>query len=303
MAETLTISRNLNFPKELASYPYWMTFNFYQYRRPLVGAREGSSSIINGVMSQGGTIRLPLPNQMIDHQDIQYTQEELGLALGLGTNGIQNSPDAKGLAGLAIGMAASGSPVEKALIGRNAAVLGQLAGVAVNPFLTVMFKSPTFKKHQLSWRLSPTNTTESSILNGIINTFRYNQLPDMSGAAGGSLLTYPNIVQVSISNAGPFPYKFKPAVIESLSINFTPAGQPSVFGQTRAPTEVEIRLGLLEIEFYLQRDYGEPNTGGLNATMKLFQTAVEGISGLAAEAGKFLLNGGDTSPDSRMPPP
>jgi hypothetical protein len=271
----------LNFPSELETYPYWMTFNFYQYKRPLVGAGRAADY---GVLQQNGAIRLPLPNQMIDHQDVQYTQEELGLALGMGINGAQSATNnGASAAALAGGIAGSGGAVEKMLQSRNAAAIGQLAGVAVNPFLTVMFKSPTFKKHQLSWRLSPTNKIESGTLDAIINTFRYHQLPDMSGAAGGSLLTYPNIVQISISNAGTFPYRFKPAVIESLSINFTPAGQPSVFGETQRPTEVEIRLGLLEIEFYLQRDYGTPSTAGLNIGFNLVADAFNSAAKSASQ--------------------
>jgi hypothetical protein len=94
-------------------------------------------------------------------------------------------------------------------------------------------------------------------LNQIINTFRYNQLPSQFKAGNGVLLGYPNIVQITVScnSSTYFSYVFKPAVLETVEVNFTPSSQPSMFGTTNAPTELELRLGLLEIEFWLQSDY------------------------------------------------
>lgn len=289
MVDTPTTTLNVNrqfdrlslaFPENLVSYDYWMTFAFYQYKRPLVGSRNPNvSATTGGTIIAGQTFRLPLPNQMVDSQDVTYSEEDLGLAAGMGVNAYQSMNGGVGsVAALAAGVLASKSPVEDALTGKKAQLLGQLAGVTANPFLTVMFKSPKFKRHQFSWRLSPTNITESQKLNTILTMLRSNQLPDMSGSAGGALLTYPNIVQINVSNPSSFLYRFKPAVIETLSINFTPGGQPSFFGSSKAPTEVEIRLSILEIEFYLQRDYADPSTAGLN---------------LVGEAGAFLQKGVD----------
>jgi hypothetical protein len=94
-------------------------------------------------------------------------------------------------------------------------------------------------------------------------------LPDQNGALGGTLLTYPNIVQVTVSVNDPtfFTYVFKPAVIESFSVNYTPGSQPSFFGTTKAPTEVILRLGLMEIEYWLSSDYGMRNQTGLNLSI------------------------------------
>ena len=69
--------------------------------------------------------------------------------------------------------------------------------------------------------------------------------------------TYPNIVQITVNpENGNFPYKFKPAVIENLNVNYAGAGQPSFFGSTQAPTEVEISMDLLEILLWTNQDYG-----------------------------------------------
>lgn len=319
-SEYLTVNRkpqagqSLTFPGDLVSYPFWMSFSFYQYRRPNVGYNpnsfnRGITSISqqfmpNGVQgpttgggilnSVGNTIRLPLPNQMVDNQEVQYTEEEAGLTAGMAINAFQQSGGGGVGAAKAVGVAALGGLLgaDRLSSSKAAALATQMMGVAVNPFLTVLFKSPKFKRHQLSWRLSPTNVKESATLNTILTTFRYNQLPSMSGAAGGALLTYPNIVQISVSNSSSFLYRFKPAVIESLSINFTPGGQPSFFGRSGTPTEIEIRLSLLEIEYYLQDDYGIPNTGGRDVGEDLVN-AIKGLRvGEAGSVGPVPTNNG-----------
>ena len=63
---------------------------------------------------------------------------------------------------------------------------------------------------------------------------------------------------ITISNANPnyFSYAFKPAIIKSVEINYAPEGQPSFFGETQAPTAVELRMELLEIEYWTQSDFG-----------------------------------------------
>lgn len=218
-----------------------------------------------------------MPNQMVDHQDVVYAVEELGLVAGAALAKFQQSGSWKEAAGAAAtaGGVQAGVNVGNAITpGQGASLLLQTQGLAVNPFLSVMFKSPAFKKHAFKWKLSPVNEAESVDLNTILNTFRYNQLPSATSAFAGALLAYPNIVQVTVSGSTPpevtgtsmFSYTFKPAVIESFAANFAPNGQASMFGTTGAPTEVEINLSLLEIEYWLQNDYGgNPTTRG-NAT-------------------------------------
>lgn len=294
---------SLVFPKNLGNYPFWMTLAFYKYQRPNVGAPSDRANLSvtnsknpNFIKNQGEVIRLPLPNQMVDSQDVLYSEEEAGLAAGMAINAFQSAGGggAGAFAGVAAGVAAGALGVDRLLNNKAVNTAAQLVGVTVNPFLTVMFKSPKFKRHTLSWRLSPTNVEESQSLGDIVKAFKYNQLPSMTGSVGGSLLTYPNIVQITVSNTnGTFPYRFKPAVVENLSINFTPAGQPSFFGQTKAPTEIELRLTLLEIEYYLQDDFGAPNTTGLSLSSMgeagdWLQTGINKVKDIAKATAAFF---------------
>ena len=222
-----------------------------------------------------GTIRLPLPNNMVDDQHVQYSPEGFNLLTGAAVNQLQKgNAVAAGL--LAGGQLLGGKDVAGIAGNRGVEALAQMSGVAANPWLTVMFKQPNFKQHALEWKLTPSNEKESLALNQIINTFKANMLPDQNGTLGGTTLTYPNIVQISVnvSSGNYFTYEFKPAVIESFSVNYTPGGQPSFFGSTRAPTEATIRLGLMEIEYWLSSDYGMRNNASLTGAAA---TAIENL--------------------------
>lgn len=252
--------QSLVFPADLVSYPFFMTLAFYAYQMPSFYINQPAI----GTLSPIGTIRLPLPNYMVDNQMVVYDQESLGLALGAGlmkkAEGTAAAIGGTVLGGLAQGAVGAGNALGNALgLGTSSGTTAtglQLTAFAVNPFLTVMFKTPAFKKHSLSWKLSPKNAAESVVLNTIINTLKLHQLPDIS--SNGILLTYPDVVLISVSNSNPrqyFSYLFKRAVVEACSINYTPSGQPAFFTGTNAPGEVEIALNILEIEMWLKPDY------------------------------------------------
>jgi len=275
----MPVSQSICFPQGLEAQDFWMSFSFYQYQRPTFSN--------NPVLKDAGTIRLPLANGLVDSQGVSYSVKPLDPGLGAALNevsggrGGSNPLDAISNAaekGLPAVLGGGAQKIAAAALGQNApqALLG-LAGVTQNPWLTVMFDAPQYKKHALSWTLLPSNEMESLAIAQMITTFKFNMLPDSSGALGGSLLTYPNIVQVTVNNAqGAFwNYIFKPAVIETFSVNYAPTGQPSMFGKTKAPTAVQLSLNLQEIEFFLQRDYGAPNSAGnsnLNALEKWFNS-------------------------------
>jgi hypothetical protein len=284
------------FPEGLNDFPYNMSLAFYQFQR----GTFGNSVALTGA----GSVYLPLPNQMQDRQGVTYATERMGTALGAALNaGTTNAGEgeiAAGISGAATSLVEAGAGVvagSRGLnnpiggFGRSAASaadnVGSLFGFKMNPFMTVMFETPAFKEHQFSWKLSPTNKKESEILSKIITTFRYNQLPDAS--LGGLVLTYPNIVQIMISNTkdnNMFRYAFKPCVIRGLTVNFTPDGQPSFFNSTRAPTSVQLQLDLLEIEMWLQRDLGTATaTGG--AVVQTLQTWLSGLNPFSGGANKL----------------
>jgi hypothetical protein len=218
--------KKLAFPEDLGTPPfnYWMSLSFYEYQRPTItninDFLRGTTTVLNDL----GTIRLPIPNSLIDHQEQDYSTESFGIVSGM------------------------------------AAAALAVAGEIANPLLAIMYRAPAFKSHNFMWRLAPTKKTESETLNSIINTIKFNQLPKKNLNSFG--LKYPNIVQMTLScvTSQYFSYVFKPAIIKSFDVNYTPEGQPSFFGSSAtgdaAPTVVEIRMTTTEIEYFTQSDFG-----------------------------------------------
>jgi hypothetical protein len=100
----------------------------------------------------------------------------------------------------------------------------------------------------------PNNEQESNTAREIIQTFRSNMLPALAPNAGGTLLTYPNMAIINLYPDETLLYKFKPCVVEALTVNYAAGGQPSFFKGTNAPTHIELSITLLEIEYWLKED-------------------------------------------------
>jgi hypothetical protein len=252
---------DLMFPGDLvdpsANRNSYIAIQFQKYERRSIFSQP--------FLNATGGIRLPLPNQLAEMQSVTYDPAassnpavgagiEQGLSSGQGAGGAFGGIAAGAMNAANIKLQQATAGVATALTGANPAEILQLGGLAQNPFLTVLFKQPEFKKHTFGWKLAPNNAQESNTIKDIINSFKANMLPAMSPNAGGTLLTYPNIAIISLYPDETFLYKFKPCVIESMNINYAVGGQPSFFKGTNAPTLVEITINLLEIEYWLKED-------------------------------------------------
>jgi hypothetical protein len=252
---------DLTFPKDLidpsADRNSYIAIEFQEYQRRSIFDQPFLNAI--------GGIHLPIPSQLSDNQQLNYEQKSgdpiTGAAIEAGLKGRNNNNSSLGgaavaqaLGGAAAGIANKAASVAGSIVGIDTAQALQLGGLAQNPFLTVLFNSPTFKKHNFSWKLAPNNSEESEILKNIINTFKSNMLPAIQPNVGGTLLTYPNMAKISLYPNPDYLYKFKPCVIESMDVNYAIGGQPSFFKGTNAPTEVQISINFLEIEYWLKED-------------------------------------------------
>lgn len=198
-----------------------------------------------------GGITLPIPKKLNDIQTVIWQSDS---AVSAGTQVASLAAYASGsrLAGLA-GNTISG-------LSSLGNILGALVpgGIAVNPHLFMLFKSPTFKEYTLSWTLAPKNEQESMTLAKIIDTFKYNMLPSAYGGGGiaSSLaLNYPSVALIKMYPNDFFTFKFKPCVIKSIQIDHTGAGGPSFFKRTGAPTVVSFTLYLTEIQYLIKENY------------------------------------------------
>lgn len=228
---------------------YYMNMQVSDYTR---------KNLMSVILNPKQTIRLPLPKQMVDSHGVTYEQKELGMAAGGATSdfmgGIKGG-DASitsmiNSVGATVGAAAIS--VADAFGGRIGVPVQDIAraasGYAPNQFLTILLKGPQYKKHQFSWVFSPRNAAESERLRTIIATLNEYMSPGI--AAMNRLFTFPKVFQLSFSPTPRMLYRFLPAVIENMTINYAPSG-PSFYTGTDAPSAIELTIHFLELEFWL----------------------------------------------------
>ena len=251
---------NVKFPFDLmtSAEGFFLQLNFFQYSRPNVTSAPASIPI--------GTIQLPIPSiQNVDHQSLNYTTQETGMIAGALLNGldgqIQNWGNAQAMLDAAESAIAAGgigavSDVVKNFLkqfgvgGNNAASLG---GVAMNPYLTVLFRNANFKRFSFSWLFVPENHQDSVNLNFIINKLRYHSLPDLVGGDGGPLLGYPDMCKPVLMPQG-YQHDFKYCVITDLVVDYVPGDTPAFQATDQAPAAIKLTINLMEIELWHKED-------------------------------------------------
>ena len=178
------------------------------------------------------------------------------------------------------------STISNALSGAGAQAL-QLAGLAMNPFMTMLFQSPNFKSHSFSWVFAPRNPQESAMIAAIIQSFKFNMLPGLSGGgSAGTFFSYPNIADIQLYPTNAYLYKFKPCAVKSVTADYAPNG-PSFFKDTFAPTHISLSVEFQEIEMWTKEAMTD---GGTNGNYK---SALVGAAG--ALAGKVMDSITDTN--------
>ena len=261
----------LVFPNDLETkFPLSMRFEFKEYKR---------RSIFNQPFEKSsGIIRLPIPKNIQDKFQASWKEHDQGTIVGAAVENLIGYKDeqvslkeATGGIAQALGIVGSQTVLSNltAALGNltkgsfaegkapEAADLLQPLGLAINPFLTVMFDKPTFKRHSFNWKLIPRNPDEAQTINSIITSFKYAMLPDIASGTGGTLLNYPDTVQISFYNSDSFLYRFKPCVVTNMSVNYAPTG-PSFFrGTSNVPTEIDFSIDLLEIEYWTKESVAQ----------------------------------------------
>ena len=216
----LTASTTLKYPLDMdTNSPNFFEIRFVNYSR---GVNLQTAQSQSGV-----TIFLPVPEQLSDTTNLNYSE----IALGVG--GIENEinsdnwaqaianvgnkrggeafmldklrtagPEVTAAAGAIVGGILGGAPgaVVGGIIGANApaatisVIAGQKLGFVRNPDLSVEFKGVERKKYQFSWKMAAKSWNETNAINNIIDCIRWNTLPERNGGGGiGWTLDYPNI--------------------------------------------------------------------------------------------------------------
>ena len=251
------------FPNDLTNItPFYMSFLFQTYEKRAIKD--------SAFLRSRGTIRLPIPDALKDTTAVTYGEKSLGLIAGAGLEQVSGretgatiggstilSAIGSAITGAAQGAAVGGTVQLATAVGAGGAVdaVKAYTGVTTNPYQAILFEKPNFKSHSFTWKLVPKDYDESITIRDIIRTFQYHMLPGVSEGIG-LFFSFPSMVTVSLFPSSEFLYRFKPCVIDNVTVNYSPGSTPSFYrGTNAAPTAVTITVSLKEIEYFTNKDY------------------------------------------------
>jgi hypothetical protein len=238
-------SGSLQFPRDIGKY--WMAMQF-EY-----ASFDTISSIQLGSYSRKGSgdVFLPVPMNLTDVNALVYQPLSL------------TEKGKEALGGLIGGLAGASDVVQK--LGRFGDALGgifnavsavgeaglALSGFAVNTHQTLKFVQPSLKSHAFSWKLVPSTKEESEILYNIIRFIKSKIYP--TSDYGGLAFKYPHLINIILYNQDQM-YIFKPAYVESFSVNYTTESGPA-FHKDKYPVSVQIDMKITETVAWLSTDF------------------------------------------------
>lgn len=279
MAETINKQSTITtyqFPDE--EVKYYVAIGIGDYHRVGFGGNNGGKQVRADITD---VVRLPLPERMTDNHGVRY--EELGLGSLVGSAGqfgadlLNDSkissiakdagamigatvPALLGAAGDIAGVAGNGA---KNLV-NNLAKKGGIAtvgvmGYSLNQYMTILLRGPQFKRHQMTWVLSPNTPQEANTIKTILNLFNKSMSPSLE--FGGLLFGFPRIFQLAYVPNSKYLYSFKPAVLEAMNVDFTGPHPPAFLRADAAtdgdnpPQSVIITCQFLELELWTKENY------------------------------------------------
>lgn len=243
------------------------------------------------------TIRLPLPQSLVDSYGAHVSSSDLSIA-GVITRNLSDTTklvnDVKNMAteGLKVGKSAIESIVGVAtettsfgsvatnmaralsetarmgaslLPGISDTKIGRAAqvttGYVPNPHTVSTFDGMALKSYSLQWKMSPRNQSEANTIQNIITILRNAMHP--KEAIATFALTYPNIVRVEYKGIKSANVRY--SFIKSLSINNYGFGSASFFRDGN-PVAVELSIELQELETLVADTNGNVNVTNTTLT-------------------------------------
>ena len=181
------------------------------------------------------------------------------------------------------GVAALGKSGALGLGSRAAGLLGQntgavafqaLAGVAKNPMLELIYKSPNFRTFQFEFSFYPRDEREALEVQKIIERLRFHQAPELVEDAQGFLIP-PSQFDIKFYYGGVQNPNIPPmttSVLTNIDVNYAPNGwsayevpgenQPSL-GRTGMPVAIQVTLQFQETTYLTKQDFNSGRSQGI----------------------------------------
>jgi hypothetical protein len=137
-----------------------------------------------------------------------------------------------------------------------------VTGYLINTYKTLVLNQPEYRKHTLSWKLSPKTHGESRKIQQALFRLRKKMTPKRFH--GNQLvMEFPSIFLLFFNPNHKFLYEFKPCVLERLTINYNGGNPvPSFFRpagtnlQDAAPESLMVETSWIEMEYWLDGKAG-----------------------------------------------
>ena len=269
-ASTTTIQQ-MQFPEDLPKY--------YTAIAAIDWKQRNNSSVLFNTEAQ---ILLPLPDQLIDAHGVRWNQANLlaeafdsggkilAGAAGLLASRLSQTVQAVSRAAGAVGGGiAAGGLAQAAALGARA-----FFGIAPNQFITILFESPEYKQHQMTWTLACNTPKEAEQIRQIIQYFNNNMAPGAGqgtpvggfNLGAGLYWEFPSVWLLAFIPNSDYIFKFKPAVLTNFVVDYAGGHAPSFHradpdssagGSTpqNAPASVIIHAQFVEIEYWKKGDF------------------------------------------------
>ena len=236
----------LTYPEDIGKY--FIKFSFMSYKKEeALSIAEDNPTLV---------VVLPIPTNLNDNFSVSYNDAKLGSVLGslveTGRNILEGKQElaSRETATTVMGAAAVGVRGEVAKLGGETlmANIDKATGAVPNPHLAAIFQDIGLREHSFTFRFSPKNAKETSILQNIIRSIKTRILPGTAGGGTktGPLFTFPDVVDISFGPREMVPYFFERCVVTSFAINYSPNGTPSFFKDGNS-TDIELSMSFKEI--------------------------------------------------------
>ena len=270
---------SFGFPSQPAAHNIVLVFKDYSFGGTF-GAGDGSSpGPIRATSGISGGISLPLPNNIQDTYSVKVGPDQIGVtgeiltqALSEGTSQTWEdiiSDFSSAVEGNESSFSEIFSRAQQATrffnrnvletvgIGDGAISVG--TGTAVNPHVALRFDGVDLKTHNFSWTLSPKNADEADELRNMQQYIRSNMAPEYvtdgaAGPIGRNLLRYPSLVDIYFAGlAQDYFYYFKPAFVQSFTVNYSPNGV--ALNKGGKPAVVNMSMVVQEARAHTREDF------------------------------------------------
>ena len=161
-----------------------------------------------------------------------------------------------------------------------AAVLDRSQGKVANPYIVAAYKGPTqLRDHSFTFKMMPTNETDSQKITEIVNDFKTAMLPGHQGGvpetAPSGLFDYPDEWLIDLwvngknttemGNKNPL-FKIGRSVLTDCTLDYTTQDTSLFFEGTQNPVSIEMKLQFQEIEAIHRGNLNHRITGMSGAT-------------------------------------